>query len=662
MLQISAMRHKTKRKLKKWLIWSSAVVLFFILLILVFRKPIVTSILNKKIHAFNTSYPATLDIQSFDFSGLTGVNINGISLVPHHQDTLISVQHVSAHLDFWRLLTFTIRLRDLEINTAKCNLIKHGAETNYMFLLQKKDNEPEDTTTSDIDYAGRVSRIFERIFSAVPSSILFTNISVKADLNGNRFGFFLDELAIEDHEFETLMYVNSNGFNTPWMLQGNLDAENWSGRFKLYAPNHRTVVLPYIQQKFGAKVGFDTIQFSFTGTETDEGVTITGDASMNKLLINHYRISPQDVVFNYGFMDFKINIGSNYIELDSASHFVFNKLRFSPYIRYKKEEGRELLLSLNKPFFNAQDLFESLPTGLFTNLEGIQVAGALAYHFKLDVNFDKPDTLIFESQMKQRDFKILQLGPTHFSKINGPFVYTAYEDGVPVRSFEIGPGNPNYRSLAEIPDRLQKSILTSEDGQFFWHRGLREDAFRMAIITNIKKKRFARGGSTISMQLVKNVFLNRNKTVTRKLEEILIVWLIENCNLSSKQRMYEVYLNIIEMAPMKYGVNEGAQFYFGKDVSQLTLSECIFLSSIIPHPKKFKYTFDKQGNLKSYFGSYFRFVSRKMLQYKYITQEEFDALLPIIDLRGPAREQVVPDSLTVEGPQFDIEYQFFPVE
>jgi len=102
------------------------------------------------------------------------------------------------------------------------------------------------------------------------------------------------------------------------------------------------------------------------------------------------------------------------------------------------------------------------------------------------------------------------------------------------------------------------------------------------------------------MQLVKNVFLNRNKTVARKLEEMLIVWFLENFQLSTKDRMYEVYLNIIEWGPRVYGINEASHFYFSKDASKLSLAESIFLASVIPHPKWFKYSFDENGHLRDF--------------------------------------------------------------
>lgn len=93
------------------------------------------------------------------------------------------------------------------------------------------------------------------------------------------------------------------------------------------------------------------------------------------------------------------------------------------------------------------------------------------------------------------------------------------------------------------------SVMQSEDGAFYYHHGFLPDALREALIYDLQVKRFARGGSTITMQLVKNVFLNKNKNFARKLEEALIVWIIETKRLTSKERMYEVYLNIAEWGP-----------------------------------------------------------------------------------------------------------------
>lgn len=362
---------------------------------------------------------------------------------------------------------------------------------------------------------------------------------------------------------------------------------------------------------------------------------------MRNLAINQPRISTGDIFLSRGFADYHINIGRDFVELDSTSRLIFNKMELNPYFRYRAKPGKQFTIMLNKPQFKANDFLESLPKGLFDSLEGIKTSGDLGFHLKFMVDFFRPDDLVLSVGMESRQFRILSYGNTNLGKLNEPFVYAAYEKGVQVRTFQIGPSNPNFRTLHAIPAYLKDAILTSEDGQFFDHRGFLPDAFRQAIITNIKEHRFARGGSTISMQLVKNVFLNRNKTITRKLEEALIVWLIENNGLSSKERMYEVYLNIIEMGPMIYGVNEGAQFYFGKDVSKLSLAEAIYMASIVPHPKWFRYSFDSNGSLRGFLASYYKLVSKKMLQKGLILQKDFDVLLPQVELKGASRALVL---------------------
>jgi membrane peptidoglycan carboxypeptidase len=240
--------------------------------------------------------------------------------------------------------------------------------------------------------------------------------------------------------------------------------------------------------------------------------------------------------------------------------------------------------------------------------------------------------------MKRNHFGVISYGNAGLTKLNSDFEYTAYERGVPARSFIVGPENPEFRSLNKISPYLQVSVLNSEDPSFYQHRGFIPEAFRESMILNIKERRFARGGSTITMQLVKNVFLNRNKTIARKLEEILLVWLIENQQLCSKERMFEVYLNIIELGPHIYGANEAAHFYFKKDASKLNLQESIFLASIIPKPKWFMYSFDKSGNLNQSTKDFMMLLSGKMLRKGQITQKEYDNLVTEITLKGPAKD------------------------
>ena len=165
------------------------------------------------------------------------------------------------------------------------------------------------------------------------------------------------------------------------------------------------------------------------------------------------------------------------------------------------------------------------------------------------------------------------------------------------------------------------------------------------MIQDIKERRFARGGSTLSMQLVKNVFLNRNKNIARKLEEALIVWLIETEHLTPKARMYEVYLNIAEWGPMVYGIHEAASFYFNKCPSQLSLEESIFLASIVPNPKHFKNSFTADGRLQESQEGYFHLIAERLAKKEVITDAQAAQVnINNVVLKGVAKSSFVSES------------------
>ena len=155
------------------------------------------------------------------------------------------------------------------------------------------------------------------------------------------------------------------------------------------------------------------------------------------------------------------------------------------------------------------------------------------------------------------------------------------------------------------------------------------------------------------MQLIKNIFLRGNKTICRKLEEVLIVWTIENLHLVSKERMYEVYLNIIEMGPGIYGIKPASLFYFNKLPSALTLKEGIFISSIIPRPKGFRYTFVSNGILRDYLANYYKMLGGIMVRRNQISPADTINLKANIELTGDAKNYLAkPDTTAKEDSLF----------
>ncbi len=141
-------------------------------------------------------------------------------------------------------------------------------------------------------------------------------------------------------------------------------------------------------------------------------------------------------------------------------------------------------------------------------------------------------------------------------------------------------------NLSEISPYLIKAVMIAEDDRFYMHEGFDIEGIKEAIRKDLKKGRFVAGGSTISQQLAKNLFLTPEKTLARKLKEALITWRLEK-NLS-KKRILELYLNVVEWGPGVFGAEAASNYYFGKSAKELTPEEASRLAAILPNPLKYK--------------------------------------------------------------------------
>lgn len=138
--------------------------------------------------------------------------------------------------------------------------------------------------------------------------------------------------------------------------------------------------------------------------------------------------------------------------------------------------------------------------------------------------------------------------------------------------------------IARISRDLIRAVIASEDQRFFGHEGVDWEAIRGSIQKDIEKRRFAFGGSTISQQLVKNVFFTTEKSLTRKLRELLVVrWLEADL---PKARILELYLNVIEWGDGVYGCEAAARRYYGRSAADLSAEEAAGLVAMIPNPRR----------------------------------------------------------------------------
>jgi hypothetical protein len=237
------------------------------------------------------------------------------------------------------------------------------------------------------------------------------------------------------------------------------------------------------------------------------------------------------------------------------------------------------------PSATCQSLLDSIPTALLPALQGARWAGTFGARgtFALDTRDPDAMELAYDVQDQCRAVDVPpELARSRFKQ---PFQQRIYLPDGSTAEQASGPGSANWTSLGSISPYMQLAVMTTEDGAFPYHHGFNVAAIKASIITNIKAHRFVRGASTITMQLAKNLFLTRQKTLSRKLEEVVLTDYLEQ--VFSKDELMELYLNVVEFGPAVYGITAASEYYFGRTPAELNVAESLFLSSLLPSPRRY---------------------------------------------------------------------------
>ncbi len=631
--------------------------LALIIAVFVFRNELLKQTIAKVSFKMASEYDSTFTVKEASFVGFSGLSFSEIILAPKNADTLFNIQKMKTSVNLWRLLVGDVQLGTLEIEKGYVQLVKNKKGRNFDAFLKK-----DETTTSSNekrDYAKVAYSLISKVLNLVPTDMKVENLSFRLDDNGKKTTINFQKLRLVNKQLETSIKVETKAFIQRIRIEGFADPRNKTADIRFFNMDTGAIKVPYLDERFGLKSSFDSIRVNIQNIDkSGSELHLDGFASIANLMINHKKIANKDVVIKNAKFDYRFLLGSDFISIDSSSTVQFNKIKFHPYLAYETEEDTIYKLKVAIPKMKAQDFIVSLPDGLFTHFQGMEAEGNFEYNLDFKFNKNKPNRLVFDSKLKKENLKITKYGEANLNKLNSEFVYRAIIQNVLQRPILVGSENPNYTPLDQISPYLQKCVLTSEDPSFFSHRGFINEAFKQSILKNIRTKKFSRGASTISMQLIKNVFLTREKTLSRKLEEILLVYILENNRIASKERMLEVYFNIIEWGPDVYGIGEAAHFYFQKTPADLTLKECLFLATIVPKPKKFMWQFDNEGNLKSFANQQQKFLSNLMLRRGILTAEDTIGQSIPLQLTGNAhsllnlkvQDSVPADSLAVETP------------
>ena len=203
----------------------------------------------------------------------------------------------------------------------------------------------------------------------------------------------------------------------------------------------------------------------------------------------------------------------------------------------------------------------------------LQIRGRLAAPASLSVN-------------QQIAFKPPRELPPGISRLRGSFQFDATDAAGRHRIIDVSPASPDFIALGDVPPLFLRTLLLAEDVSFYGHHGIDLREVPAALLTNWSRGTAARGASTISQQLAKNLFLSRDKQLGRKLQELAITFLLESA--LGKARILEIYLNIIEWGPNLRGLRPAARHYFDCEPRSLTPAQMAFLVALIPGPIKYQ--------------------------------------------------------------------------
>lgn len=616
-----------------------AIVLLLAILFFACRNSVLHWVFNKQTAHYKSAYHLNISATDVAFKGLTVVQINNLTILPDGRDTLATFRQVQVNVAVMKLLTGKVTFNSIVADGINITAYNSNERNNLTFFKRDTANKVANAVSTST-YLQRGVSVKDKVFTLLKTAFTVTDVNIGYQDSGYNEHLYMPELRYDLNQF-TGQVINQAKADT-FTLRGNVVKKNAHYTVLIQHKDSNDCYLPFLNKEHGIQCRFNSIDASLDVTTSGNEMKVTTQAAFNNLRVNYWRIANNEVVLPMAKFNGVLNIRDNEIEIDSASMFTLGGVNFSMFANYTNQPADAFTVYVHMPEVPSDTFFNSLPQGMFNTLKGISCTGTLAYDLQFSIDSRQPDSLIFESKLTRKDFRINHYGQENYARINEPFVYEAYSGGQMIRTINIGPQNPYYTPLAQISPYLPKCVMQSEDPSFMVHRGFIEEAFRESIAKNYKEHRFARGGSTMSMQLVKNVFLSRDKNIGRKVEEALIVYLIENLQLVSKERMLEVYLNIIEWGPNVYGIGEASRFYFNKRPAQLTLQESIFLAAIIPNPKFFKYQFDKQGDLRPYLANYFDVLKRRMAGKGWVSDSDTANLQPNVKLMGPAAQMVLP--------------------
>lgn len=314
---------------------------------------------------------------------------------------------------------------------------------------------------------------------------------------------------------------------------------------------------------------------------------VQGEVSLEGLNVEHptlARIPVRDVGFDLAFSAEvepaagRVTLHRAVVDRDSVRVELDADVHHAPDPRHRRYRTH-----VRVPPVPCQNVLDAIPPDFVPSLQGFVLDGEFDLDLVFDADFSDLDRMVLGGDVGIWNCKAREV-PTHASteRLAGGFTHRVTMRDGRQRSVAVYPHSGSFTSLSQISPHMVQAVLTTEDGGFWRHRGFLPSQFRTAMQRNFAAGKVRLGASTITMQMVKNVLLSHERTLSRKFQELFLTWWVETA--LSKDRIMELYLNVIEFGPGVYGVTKASRHYFGKYPEELSPPEAAYLALMLPSP------------------------------------------------------------------------------
>lgn len=446
----------------------------------------------------------------------------------------------------------------------------------------------------------RIAGIATAFGTKVPdgTTIDIRGLSAKLDVGGEPVAFGPGPLSVQRQGDRIRL-----GFSSEKAAQGgtplSIDAELPLGQGDVVGRlSGGPVSLALLGVREGTKGLFDVGRGTIRGkgqlvlAAAGDALTFDGNIALRGISVKQPRLAPEPVrgidfaIAARGLLD-----DSGRLRVDDAQ-LEMGALHVSTHGTVEETKDHfGLSLQVEVAPAACQALLESAPQGLLQVVRSARMSGTFAASARVAFDSRSIDKLGLDYRIEDT-CKMLEV-PADLSpdRFRTSFTYTTYHPDGAAFETRTGPDTDDWTRLDDISPYMVAALLTTEDGAFYRHHGFNHAAIRNSVAANLKARRFIRGASTITMQLAKNLFLSRNKTLSRKIEEVILTDYLEQ--VLRKDDILELYLNVVEFGPDVYGITRAAEHYFGRKPDELTVPECFFLASLLPSPVRYGKLRDK---------------------------------------------------------------------